>query len=89
MITLEQAKALTWGAILHHVEFKNADGTPRRWRVSGKPKTWKRNPERVQVPVKFGLYRNDYLTEKDLHLVSLADPGWTGFPTKKELEPGW
>jgi len=71
MITLEKAKALTYGTILHHVKDKNSDGTPRRWKVNGKPKTWKRSPERVRVPVKHGLYTHDYLTENDLDLVSL------------------
>ena len=71
-ITLEQAKALRYGQILHHVHNKNADGTPQRWRVNGKVKTWKRSPERVQIPVKHGLYSFDYITESDLDLVDIA-----------------
>jgi len=73
MLTLEQAKALKHGDVLHHTVHKNADGTPQRWRVRGKPKTWKRSPVRVEVPVKCGLYANDHLTENDLHLVSKGD----------------
>lgn len=72
-ITLEQAKALKPGTVLHHTINRNADGTPQRWRVNGKPKTWKRSPERVQVPVKYGLRRYDYVTERDLALVSIVD----------------
>ena len=72
-LTLEQAKALTHGTILHHVKNRNSDGTPQRWRVSGKVKTWKRDPGRIRVPVKYGLYVNDAITEDCLHLVSLAD----------------
>lgn len=34
-ITLEQAKRLPVGVILHHTVNKNADGTPQRWRVTG------------------------------------------------------
>jgi len=71
MITIEQAKNLKHGDIVYHVNNKNADGTPQRWKVSGQVKTWKRSPNRVKVPVKFGLYRYDYLTEDDLHLVTL------------------
>jgi hypothetical protein len=71
MITLEDAKNLKYGQILYHTKNKNADGTPQRWRVSGKAKLWKRSPEKVKVPVKNGLYRNDYITENDLDLVSL------------------
>lgn len=70
MITIEQAKNLKHGQILHHVKNKNADGSPQRWRVSGKPKTWKRDLGRVSVPVKHGLYQNDYITEHDLEMVS-------------------
>ena len=71
MITLQQAKNLKHGDILHHTVNKNADGTPQRWRVNGMVKRWKRNPDRIQVPLKHGLYRYDYLTENDLDIVSL------------------
>ena len=71
-ITLDQAKNLKFGQILHHTINKNADGTPQRWRVNGKIKTWKRSPDRVQVPVKYGLYGFGYVTENDLDLVELV-----------------
>lgn len=73
MITLEQAKNLSHGDILYHVTNRNADFTPQRWRVSGKPKTWKTRPNEVKVPVKFGLYGNDYVTEESLHLVCMTE----------------
>ena len=69
MITLREAKDLKHGEILHHTINKNTDGTPQRWRVSGKVKTWVRSPERVKVPIKYGLYSNDYITEDDLNLI--------------------
>ena len=71
-ITLDQAKNLNYGQILHHTINKNAGGTPQRWRVNGKIKTWKRSPDRVQVPVKYGLYGFGYVTENDLDLVELV-----------------
>ena len=71
-ITLDQAKNLKYGQILHHTINKNADDTPQRWRVNGKVKTWKRSIERVQVPVKYGLYGYGYVTENDLDLVELV-----------------
>jgi hypothetical protein len=71
-ITLEQAKALKYGDILHHVKNKNADGSPQRWRVNGLPKIWKTRPNEVRVPVKHGLRTFDYITECYLHLVDLA-----------------
>lgn len=73
MITLEQAKKLNYRDVLYHTINRNADGTPQRWRVNGAVKTWKRSPERVQVPLKHGLYDYDYLTEDELHLVCLDE----------------
>ena len=70
-LTLEQAKGLKPGDMLYHRINNNADGTPQRWKVNGKPKTWKRSPERVRVPIKHGMYHYDYLTELYLDLVSL------------------
>ena len=75
-ITLKQAKALGIGDILHHVTQRNADNTPVRWRVTGKVKTWKTMPERVRVPVKYGMYSHGYLTEDELDQVSLEVPSW-------------
>lgn len=72
-ITLEQAKSLTYRDTLYHVINRNSDGSPQRWRVNGQVKTWKRNPSRVQVPLKHGLYDHDYLTESDLDLVCLTE----------------
>jgi hypothetical protein len=34
------------------------------WRVSGKLKTWKRNPERFEQPVKFGMYQSSVITDQ-------------------------
>ena len=51
---------------------KNADGTPQRWRVFGNVKRWKRDTDRIQVPIKHGLRSHDYLTNDSLDLVTLA-----------------
>jgi len=77
MITLQEAKELAPGTILYHTTNKNKDGSPQRWRVNGKVKTWKTMPDRVKVPLKFGLWETGYLTEQDLDLVTL-DPEWDG-----------
>ena len=71
MITLDQAKNLRVGMILYHTTARNKDGSPARWRVNGKPQTWKRSPSRVRV--KHGLYSCDYVTESELSLVSLDE----------------
>lgn len=73
MLTLQQAKALRRREILYHVDRRNSDGSPERWRVNGHPKVWKRNPKRVCVPLKHGLYDFSYLTEDDLYLFCLTE----------------
>lgn len=58
-MTLNEAKALKNGDMIHHVSKLNADGTPMRARVTS-VKTWKTRPLAVEVHVKHGLY--DYAT---------------------------
>ena len=70
-MTLLEAKNLKSGDIVEHFKNKNADGTPQRWKVNGKVKTWKRSPERVRVPLKHGLYAYDYLDETCLDLANV------------------
>jgi len=36
-----------------------------KWSRNGKTKLWKTRPSIFKIPVKFGLYRYDYLTEED------------------------
>ena len=57
-MNLNQAKKLKYGDQLEHKIYKNADGTRMRFRVSGKVQTWKRDPNRIRVPLKHGLYDN-------------------------------
>lgn len=71
-MTLEQAKTLKYGDHVHHITATNADGTPQRFRITGKVKTWKRSPERVQVPVKRGMYQYGYLTEHNINKFKLG-----------------
>mgnify|MGYP001400411698 CR=1 FL=1 len=52
MITKEQALIANR---FEHVTKKNADGTPVRARRNGKTKTWKKDPEDFNIPVKYGL----------------------------------
>lgn len=69
-LTMDQARKLHIGQILYHQLHRNADGTPQRWRVNGKVRTWKRDPSRIQVPIKYGLRGYDYIREYTLHLLS-------------------
>lgn len=38
------------------VWFKANDGTARELKINGKVRTWKRDEQRVEVPIKYGLY---------------------------------
>ena len=65
-LTLEQAKTLGWGDYVHTPAYSNADGSPQRWRVSGKVKIWKTRPNEVKVPIKHGMRDSSYITQNDL-----------------------
>lgn len=65
-LTLALAKTLNYGDYLCSLKFKKRDGGPVVVKVNGVAKTWKRSPERVQVPWKYGLYEFGYVTESDL-----------------------
>ena len=67
MITLDQAKELQQGTVLYHARNRNADGTPQRWKVNGKVKVWKRQPDKVEVPLKHGLRNYGYLMSLPRH----------------------
>jgi len=57
-LTLDQARKLKYGDVL-------IDREGKRWKVNGQVKLWKRDPGRIRVPLKHGLYRYDALTEAD------------------------
>lgn len=57
-ITLDEAKELRPGDIL-------VDQRGKRWKVSGKVQRWVRDPDRIRVPLKHGLYAYDALTTAD------------------------
>ena len=58
MLTLEQAKELRYGDYL-------VDEYGKRWKVNGEVKRWKRDPDRIRVPLKHGLYSYDAITDDD------------------------
>ena len=61
--TLEQARQLKSGL---RVWFKSNDGGARMAKVNGKPRTWKRDPARIEVPLKYGLYEYFTLTATEI-----------------------
>lgn len=64
-MTRDQAIVLRTGTILHHVSLRNADGSPLRARVNGRPKLWVTRPEEFRLPMKHGLRNTFYITERD------------------------
>ena len=73
-LTLEDAKRLRVGQALYHLSNRNADGTPQKWRVNAKVRTWMRQPEKIRINVKSGNALNDVLTEDTLKYVSKEKP---------------
>lgn len=72
-LTLERAKRLRYGQTLYHRIYRNADGSPQRWRVNGKPRTWVTRPDEVVIPVKRGLYEYAHVNEHDLDDYALTE----------------
>lgn len=64
MLTIELLNNLHYGTTLYHQSQRNADGSPVRCRINGKLKTWKRDPNRFEIPVKYGLKDCFYITNE-------------------------
>lgn len=73
-MTREDALKLHHGQIIYDRWHTNADGTPARWRVNGKVKTWKTSP-RIYVPIKHGLRDYDAITLDNAARFSLTEEG--------------
>lgn len=73
MITKEQAISLRHGDYMHHVSATNADGTPQRFRVTGKVKTWKTRQAEFRIPVKRGMYETGYIDDSNVDEFNLGD----------------
>lgn len=67
-LTLERAKELKHDDFIFIVKRPRIELPPvlERWRVTGKVKLWKRSPDRIQVPIKHGMYSYGHLTEKSI-----------------------
>jgi hypothetical protein len=70
MITKEQALI---GKIFIQTYYIAGDTLAKQytWRANGKCKTWKRDPTRFQLPIKYGLYTYGYITNENAHLFTL------------------
>lgn len=65
-MTFDEALQLGYGDTLYHGELRNADGSPQAWRVTGRVRTWKRQPGHFEIPIKRGLRQYGTLTEAEL-----------------------
>lgn len=82
-ITKGFAERLSVGRTLYHKTLRNEDGSALRARVNGKCRTWKREPERFELPMKHGMRDCFYITN------SGAQPGhdWMPYdPTEEERQ---
>lgn len=91
MVTKEQA---VWAGIIGYGEFHHGKCTrtvgPRgrviehveRWGVNGRCKTWKTWPEEFKLPIKYGMYRYGYITDRNASEFHIIDE----CPLRKEEE---
>lgn len=49
-----------------HIWILSNHGDARRVKVNGAVRRWKRNPNRIEVPVKYGMYEYGTFTQHDL-----------------------
>jgi len=71
-MTIDEARTLKTGDMIHHASKQNVDGTPMRARVTS-VKTWKTRPGDIEVHVKRGLYEYAVFCASDLDMIGLGD----------------
>lgn len=64
-MTLEQAKNLVKGQWIYSVKFRTANNTPQRAKVLS-VKTWKRQPDKVLISLRYGIKRFFKMNENEL-----------------------
>ena len=52
-----------------HIWFRSTDGTARQAKVNGAVRTWKRDANRIEVPVKYGMYEYGTFYGTDLERI--------------------
>jgi hypothetical protein len=57
-----------------HIWFASNDGSARQCKVNGKVRTWKRDKNRVEVPVKYGLYEYGTFDARDIQRILIPLP---------------
>ena len=72
MVTLNQAKNLKAGDIIHHRRLVNSDGTPQRYKVTS-VHTWKTRPLDIEIRVKRGMYQYERIHNAEIYDFNLGD----------------
>jgi len=62
-MTTDEVRNLSYG---RHVWVLTRQGDARRVKINGAARTWKHDPNRLEVPVKYGLYEYATFTESDV-----------------------
>lgn len=52
-----------------HIWFLSNQGEARLAKINGKVRTWKRDPNRVEVPIKYGMYEYGTFEARDIERV--------------------
>ena len=71
-MTVDEAKALRAGDWVHAQIMIMSDGSPWRAKVTS-VKRWKREPDRVEIGLKHGLYAYGKITNDDLEKFQVGD----------------
>ena len=69
---LKEIKSLKKGEYVHHINAKNRDGTPRRYKVMGKVIIDRPFQGNVHVPIKRGAYQHGTLSDINMHMFQLG-----------------
>ena len=60
------AEAVTWCNMHAHIWFRANDGTARQCKINGAVRTWKRDADRIEIPIKYGMYEYGIFTQHDI-----------------------
>ena len=71
-MTFAEAQTLKTGDTIHHLSLKNADGSPMRARVTSIHR-WRKQPNRIDIHVKHGLYDFAIFDETTIDTIALGD----------------
>lgn len=78
MISKKDAVESHHGQVFYHRYARNADFTALRVRVTGRCKTWKTRENEFRLPVKYGLYQSDAITQDNNEQWFKTDPTQEG-----------